>query len=220
MPTRIGRTSRSTAARAPRRVLVALLVASFALALHLPGAAGQTRQRWSIQGSALFADLYGDNFFAIEGGFGAELQARFTPSAFSVGGGVQYTHHGDSQAKQDGYPGHIDLLGLFVEPRYVVYVGSQSAAPYVSVRAGFARLHLRNDLPEGELTWTSNGVSFNGGGGFLVRLGERVNLDVGATAGLTHYGDADGKLNGATFPEALGSGTNLVLRAGLAVGLG
>ena len=86
-----------------------------ALLMPTTHAAGQSSQLLSVQGSALAADLFGDNFFAIKTGVGLELQARYTPSAFSLGGGLQFTHHGDSEAEADGHEGYINLLGVFVD---------------------------------------------------------------------------------------------------------
>jgi hypothetical protein len=187
--------------------------------------AAQTSQRFSIQGSALYADIYGDNFFAVAGGYGFELQLRYNPSALSIGGGVQYTHHNDSAAEADGHEGDIDLLGVFIEPRYAIYVGSEKVAPYLAARLAIAQLDLFNAFSTGgELSWTSPGVTLNAGGGLLVRLSPRANLDIGATAGFTHYRTAEGEDTStgtpSTFDIDLGSGTNLVFRIGLAFGIG
>ena len=198
-----------------------LLVVTVCLFLEPGNGAAQTSQRLSIQGSALFADIYGENFFAVGAGYGFELQLRYTPSALSFGGGIQFTHHEDVQATADGYEGRINLLGIFVEPRYTIFVGSEQVAPYLAGRIALARLDLRNVYSDGgELTWNSPGVTVNGGGGILVRLNERTNLDFGATAGFTNYQTAEGDDAGSTFEIDLGSGTNLVLRVGLAFGVG
>lgn len=202
-----------------------LLAVSVCLLLSA-SAAAQTSQRLSVQGSALYADIYGDNFVAVAGGVGFEAQLRYTPSALSIGGGVQYTKHNDSEAEADGHEGDIELLGLFVEPRYTLYVGSDNVAPYLAARLAVAQLNLFNALSTGtDLEWTSPGVTLNAGGGLLVRLSSRVNLDIGATAGFTQYRNAEGEesANGQvinTFDIDLGSGTNLVFRVGLALGLG
>src|SRR5262249_5159112 len=82
------------------------------------------------------------------------------------------------------YDGSIELIGIFVEPRYGIYVGSDKVAPYLSGRLAFARLDLRNDTNDGDvITWASNGVTLNGGGGILIRVSQRANLDFGAPAG-------------------------------------
>jgi hypothetical protein len=201
-------------------------VVALAAALMPAVARAQTSQRLSVQGSLLYADIYGDNFFAVGGGLGFEAQLRYTPSALSIGAGVQYTRHNDVAAEADGHEGQIELLGLFVEPRYTIYIGSDNVAPYVAARVAIARLHLFNDFSTGEeLTWTSPGVTLNGGGGLLVRLSSRLNLDVGASAGFTHYSTAEGEESRdgeviSRFDIDLGSGTNLVFRLGLALGLG
>ena len=213
MPTRIDRS------RIVNRLFLAI-----GLAVLLPASvAAQTSQRLSIQGSALYADLYGDNFFAVAGGYGFELQLRYTPSALSIGGGVQYTKHNDSQAEADGYEGDIELVGVFVEPRYTLVVASDRVAPYIAARFAIAQLDLFNRFDDGgELSWTSPGVTLNAGGGLLVRLSPRVNLDIGASAGFTHYRTAEGEdtSTGNVFDIDLGTGTNLVFRIGLAFGLG
>jgi hypothetical protein len=55
----------------------------------------------------------------------------------------------------------------------------------------------------------SNGGTVNLGGGVLARLTSRANLDFGATYGYTRFSGG-----------IAGSGSDLVLRAGLAIGLG
>ena len=206
---------------APVGRLATMLVAAAALMLQPESALGQTGQRLSIQASALRADVFGDEFGTLKAGLGFELQMRYTPSAVSFGGGIQYTVHGDEEAERDGHDADIKLLGVFVEPRYVLDVGSQRAAPYLSARVALARFDVHVAFSDGEvLEFTSNGVTLNGGGGVLVRLGPRINLDVGATAGFTRYEPTEGTAGGQSFDVELGSGTNLVLRVGLAVGLG
>jgi hypothetical protein len=187
-----------------------------------PGeAAAQTSQRLSVQASGIYADLFGDEFGTLNAGVGLEVQLRYTPSALSIGGGLQYTVHGDSEAEADGHDADIDLLGVFVEPRYVISTRSERVAPYVSARLALARFDVRVEFSDGEvLTFTASGGTFNGGGGLLVRLTPRMNLDLGATAGYTSYEATEGSVAGQQFEVQLGSGTNLVLRLGVAVGLG
>ena len=204
---------------ASRRAIVAAV--ALGMLVGAGDATAQTSQRWSVQASAIYADLFGDEFGTLNAGAGFELQARFTPSALSIGGGVQYTVHGDSEAEADGHDADIDLLGVFVEPRYVIDTRSQRVAPYISARLALARFDVRVAFSDGELLdFTANGVTLNGGGGLLVRLTPRMNLDIGATAGYTSYEDTEGSVSGQSFEVQLGSGTNLVLRLGLAVGLG
>jgi hypothetical protein len=198
------------------------MVAGAGLMGEPQGASGQMGQRLSIQASALRADVFGEEFRTFDAGLGFELQARYTPGVVSWGGGIQYTIHGDSEAEADGHDPDIKLLGIFVEPRYVLDIGSESAAPYLSARAAFAQFDVRVDFSDGDvLTFTSTGVTLNVGGGLLVRLGPRVNFDVGATAGFNRYQPTTGDTEfGEPFDMALGTGTNLVMRVGLAVGLG
>jgi hypothetical protein len=195
-------------------------LAALLLTAGLTGALqGQTAQRFSLQGSGLFAGLFGDAFAAIEDGFGAELQVRFTPGKWSFGGGVQHTSHGVSDEEFGGFVSKVTLTGVFLEPRYVIDVGSSSFAPYLSARLALSRmkLHLVDEIEalQDEVA-EPTGPTINGGGGVLVRLGARANLDLGATFGYTEFGNS----RFGDLVVEVGSGTNLILRLGLAIGLG
>ena len=201
-----------------RRVLFGVV----AFTLAAGSASAQTGQKLSVQGSLLYADFFGDQFPALKAGFGGEAQLRFTPGATSWGVGVQYTMHGDSEAEADGHDANIRLLGVFLEPRYVINTGSSRAAPYLSARAAFAQFDVEVNFSDGDvLTFTSTGMTMNVGGGVLVNMASRVNLDVGATLGYSNYKDAVGDTEfGDPFVHEMGSGTNVVVRLGLAIGLG
>lgn len=176
----------------------------------------QSAQRWSIQASGLYVGVMGDAYSGLENGAGGEVQVRVTPSLWSYGLGAQYSSHELSQA-----PGNsISLSGVFFEPRRVFDVGSARYAPYMSGRAAF--LQQEADFGNGT-TLTASGFQANIGGGVLTRLTPRVNLDLGLTVGAINFGDAELKQNGqvqGTFSGTSGTGQNVVVRAGLAIGLG
>jgi hypothetical protein len=175
----------------------------------------QTAQKFSIQGSFLFAALFGEEFEDIGNGAGFEIQARYTPSAFSVGAGFQYTSHGSSDATAGA---DFSLAGGFVEPRYVFSTRSDRLAPYASTRLSILRESVKSEGFHG----SASGVTANVGGGVLVRLSERINIDIGATYGYTDFGEAvvhDPSGQEVRRFEAK-SGSNILLRLGLAVGIG
>ena len=190
------------------------------LAFGLAGvAAAQSAQEVSVQASVLGASLSGSEFEGWQTGSGFEGQVRYNPSAFSIGVGFQLTRH-----SLEGYDDKVSLGGGFVEPRYVIPTKSNSVAPYVSARFSVLRESGSLVVPEGDVSVAASGLTLNGGGGLLVRLSDRVNLDLGATWGYTNFGDFTTKLNGTVVPGFsgidAGSGTNLVIRVGVAVGLG
>lgn len=206
-----------------------LLLAAFACVIPSVAVA-QTGQRYSIQGSPILTNLFGQAFDEIKDGGGAELQLRVTPGAFSVGGGLQLTKHKpDGEATE--FFKDITLTGVFVEPRYVLPMGGANYAPYLSGRFAFSKMTFKvidglgGDNIEVDVE-EPTGPTINGGGGILFVLGTRVNLDVGATFGYTQFKDititARNTSSGATAQGVVdvGSGTNLVLRVGVAVGLG
>lgn len=192
------------------------LTALIAVATLSTPALSQSAQRWSVQASGLYVGVLGDAYAGLENGPGLELQLRVTPSLWSYGGGLQYSSH-----ELTGAPGNsISLSGIFFEPRRVLDIGSARYAPYLSGRAAY--LQQEADFGNGT-TLRASGFQGNVGGGVLARLSPRVNLDLGVTLGVIQFGDAELKSNGqvqGTFGGTSGTGQNVVVRAGLAIGLG
>lgn len=177
-----------------RRVSVGALLVLLSLGSD---AQAQTAQTWSIQLSALGVQLTGVENDDLAFGGGGELQVRWNPSAFSLGIGGQTTVHelGDVT---------VTYKGGFVEPRYVLTTFGNSVALYGSARLMTlsATVEILNAQRE------IDGWALSGGGGLLIRLGGRVNGDLGVTAGKEFY-------NGNAS-----DGATVVTRIGLAVGLG
>jgi hypothetical protein len=176
----------------------------------------QTAQRFSIQGSALYVVPGGSEFADTKAGPGAELQLRAnTPivigsGVVSIGGGGQFSTH-----SVEGLTDPLYLFGAFVEPRYAFAVGG--TALYLSVRAALFR---QSQTSQG-VTGSANGNQLNAGGGLLMRLSRNVNLDLGATFGVFYFGSYTVTYaEGGGFTRPALSGTNVVMRGGLAIGLG
>jgi hypothetical protein len=206
----------------------------------LPGeATAQSAQRLSIQASGLYAAVLGDAYDGLDNGPGFEIQLRYTPAALSVGGGIQLSLHSAMIGEFIGYdptggpfrvrPNSVNLAGVFIEPRYVLDVGSASVAPYISARlaglqyAQTVGLAFANGFST-DIEVTSFGVQVNGGGGVLLRLSPRLNLDLGASFGQIWFEDAEIQSPDLTEPirmeDTSGTGQNAVFRIGLAIGLG
>ena len=209
-----------------KRALVAAILAAGFLAQP---AVAQSAQKWSLQGSLFSSTLIGDNpiYQNVEPGAGFEVQVRWNPSLFSLGAGFQWTTH--KQNLLDSEPNVIDdpnttLNGFFVEPRYVILVGSNTIAPYVSGRVSFLRqtttAQFRTNDGPATLNATAEGINLNAGGGLMFRLGSRLNLDVGATYGYSSFGDFVVEVEGQELDRAGSStGQNLAVRLGLVLGL-
>jgi hypothetical protein len=181
----------------------------------------QSAQAISLQVSGLYNGLFGDVFGAFKNGIGGEAQIRYTPGALSVGAGFQYTAHGRKPSPGDPRPVDASLYGGFIEPRYRIHTGSNVIAPYVSARFSL----LKPGFDGGSLSFSSTFIQLNAGGGLLYRLGPRFNLDAGATFGYNYQGG--GRVTGVTSDGTRrneevesASGTNIVVRLGLALGLG
>jgi len=142
--------------------------------------------------SGLSVGPSGEAYAALEpAGPAGELQLRVTPGVWSFGIGGQRSRHGSSEEGVGDQP--IVLQGVLVQPRGIVDVTAKDC-----------------------------GAQLNAGG-VLVRLSARVNLDVGDTFGIMGFGVVLVDVPGAgrtTVGGSSGTGQNLVLRAGVAIGLG
>lgn len=189
--------------------------------LALPAAShAQSAQRYSVQASGIFVGTFGEAYDGLKDGAGIEAQFRITPGAWSFGFGLQ----GSSHKFDDTSLGNesVTLAGIFFEPRRVIDVGSSQFAPYVSARVAFLQQSLDVDVNGTTISASASGAQLNGGGGVLVRLSPRVNLDLGATYGLINFSDVEVDVAGlgtTKIEGTSGNGSNLVLRAGLAIGL-
>jgi hypothetical protein len=192
--------------------------------------AAQTAQPISVQLSGLYEGLAGDAFDDVQPGAGFEAQLRYTRGAWSVGLGYQTTRHDYRYCalpNSGGGPclvsiaGQFSGSGIFFEPRYVLDAGSDVFAPYVSGRVSVVR-QKADGHPEYD--FSVSGSSANAGGGLLVRMSPRVNFDAGGTVGYTRFSRfrSVDRRTGAVLTGAEGgtSGSNFVLRVGVAIGIG
>jgi hypothetical protein len=172
----------------------------------------QSAQPYSLQASGVFNAILGGLFTNLHDGWGTEAQFRYTPGALSVGAGFQITFH-DLEARTES----ASLYGGFIEPRYRIYAGSNVVAPYASARVSL----LKMSFTGGDLSLSSLLVQLNGGGGILIRMSSRLNLDLGASVGYNHLGRGtlSSKSGETTLPIASTSGSTAVVRLGLVVGL-
>ena len=218
------------------RLRSTLAVLSAAACLTTPLVA-QSAQRWSLQASGLYVGLFGNAYQGLKSGPGGEVQVRVTPSLWSYGAGLQYSTH--SLENNSNYS--VGLSGVFFEPRRVFDIGSTRYAPYLSARIAFLKLAANIDVAAGRIARASDsqislavaqraayelsatGLQGNIGGGVLTKLTPRVNLDLGVTLGAIRFGTAKLKQGNTVIDESdgtTGTGQNVVVRAGLAIGLG
>ena len=167
-------------------------------------ARAQSAQPWSLQASGLLTTInIGIGGSNVAGG-GVEGQLRYTSGLWSLGGGVQYSSHtsaGDN----------VKLSGLFVEPRPTFVVSSPRVGPYLALRG--AVLRQSNNFGT-----SSNGYAVGGGGGVIVALTDRVNLDGGAAVLRQSLGGIT--LDGENVERPISTLTSYVVKAGISIGFG
>jgi len=133
------------------------------------GAAAQSSQRFSLQGSGavIFATRKDPAGFESKTRLGWEAQARYTFSRFSLGAGYQRSTVFTS-------PGLNLTLSLgFIEPRLVLAAGGNLAF-YVAGRAGLGKLVCSETCNA-----PSTNKVYGGGAGLLLKLSRRVSGDLG-----------------------------------------
>jgi hypothetical protein len=179
--------------------LVALLLAGLTSAVR-----AQSQQKWSVQGSgALVFPTAEESDFENSTRVGWEIQARYTFSRFSLGGGFQRSTVYNFSA--DGVDFSAGVGVWFLEPRYVVLAGSRLAG-YLAGRLGMSTLYCNpDDCPE-------QGAHFavGAGGGVLIRLGDRVSVDLGSQYFSTSYEVSSGATRTSGF---------ILARLGLSIGI-
>ena len=186
--------------------IAARTVLSLAVLVVPTSVFAQSRQPYSIQGSVLYTvqDL---GTSGSVGGAGAEVQFRYNPNRFSIGLGLQYSHHQSGDEK-------LNLAGLFLEPRVAIDAGSDRLTPYLAGRIALLRQSCDfTAVP----SFSSYGSAFGIGGGLLVHINPRVNFDAGAAYLRQTLGDK-------TFSDGssvdFASINGYVVKAGLTYGLG
>ncbi len=185
----------------------ALIVVALLTTAAIPASA-QTASPISLQFSALYNIPFSGGLSGLSSGFGGEAQIRWNPSLFGLGIGGEISQHDIT-----GTTRTVRLTGAFFEPRYVIFAG-ESVAMYLAGRIAISQ----TTFEVADLTSTATGFTANGGGGFLFILGSRVSLDLGASVGAKGLGSA----TVPTIPPSifdLGSGSNVIIRTGLAIGL-
>ena len=194
-----------------------------------PGLDAQTAQPISIQLSGLYEGLTGEAFDDVRPGAGFEAQLRYTRGAWSVGLGYQQVRHEyrycalptSTGACIADIAGDIRGSGIFFEPRYVFDAGSDVYAPYMSGRFSVVR---QSSVGDPLYDFSVTGSSANAGGGVLFRVSPRINVDIGGTVGYTRFSRyrAEDRQTGAVLAGSTGgaSGSNFVLRVGVAIGIG
>ena len=196
-------------------------VAPLALLLAVTSAAhAQSAQRYSLQVSGIHVTPFGEAYEGLKAGPGLEAQFRITPGVWSFGFGIQGSTHKFTEPVLADET--VTLAGVFFEPRRVIDIGSSTVAPYLSARLSYLQQSAELAFEDADVTVSASGSQINGGGGVLVRLSPRVNLDLGATYGLIRFSDAEIEVAGVgstTVTGTSGNGSNLVLRVGLAIGL-
>lgn len=147
----------------------ALAVLAALLAAATPAAA-QSLQRWSVQGSAaVIAPVSAPAGLDSDMGLGFDVQLRYTFSRWSLGAGYQR-----SDVYQAAATDLTIALSLgFLEPRFVAFASGPMAG-YLAGRLGAGQLVCSRDRCDEE--WHVVG---GGGGGLLLKLSNRLNMDIG-----------------------------------------
>lgn len=190
---------------------LAIAAAAIAIAGPLVGPVqlrAQSAQVYSLQASGLATSLRFNGSNAAGTGFEAQLRhnqiKEFSAGVFSVGVGFQSTKHRPPGAE-------LTIKGVFLEPRVAFALGSNNTIfPYIAGR--FAWLKQSSQLSE-----DSRGKAYGGGGGAVIRMSGRLNLDIGVAAVVQTFNPAaaTGTEGRYSFEPFLGYAAKLGFSLGL-----
>lgn len=187
--------------RLPMRRTLVVAVAALSTPVTAAVSNAQTAQPLSLHASAFATRLSFEDGSPASAGVGAEVQLRRTFSRFSIGVGAQFTQHDDLSSQ---------LGGVMIEPRMVLDIGTSWMTPYLAVRTGYVRVLNLADV-------TVQGLDLGGGGGLIIPLGRRTNLDMGGALVQSLYRSTF-NLNGSTINRR-SNAVNYAAKIGLSVGL-
>lgn len=161
----------------------------------------------SITGAAGFHTLTGDDFEDTDAGVGVQGVLRYTTvGGFSIGGGVQYNIHG-----VDGFDENFNVLGIYVEPRYIARLQASGVAPFIGGRVAW----VKESMSVPGATVKATGYGLGGIGGILFQLAPQVDLETAVTFTTLQFGDAS--INNVTVDGTDSSGSSLGLQLGLVI---
>ncbi|MGH9894599.1 MAG: hypothetical protein ACREA0_21995 [bacterium] len=186
------------------RALRALAIVAAAGVVATPAVA-----QVSIGAAGLYASLNGSDFDGTDAGFGLDAQVRFPiGSSASLGFGGQWTSHG-----VQGATNNLTVLGVFGEPRFM-FTTAGSVKPYLMARGGY----VRESFSESGFDASASGYYVGGGGGLVLAAGSSLTVDLAVFLNTVSFGDVT--VNGSKVSNSNTSGSALVVRAGIVIGLG
>lgn len=103
-----------------------------------------------------------------------------TAAGFQLGGGVQFSRHGITDARQ-----RYTLFQLFTEPRFAIHQLTPTMTPFLGARLGYAW----ESIADRGATFKSTGLAYGGVVGTSIRLDNRVSLEIGISVGTIKFGD-------------------------------
>ena len=179
------------------RLTRAGLAAVTLLAAAASTAGAQSRQRFSIQGSGAVVRSTDDELEDLnnETRLGVEGQLRYTLSRLSVGVGWQYNTVFVIDAPETDERIEVVLQGAFVEPRFVL-TAFGPVAPYLAGRVGYGELVADYEAGDELVRAFEKETMYGGGGGLLIKLTNRLSLDVGAQYFVLHSDRSEGFVMG------------------------
>lgn len=164
---------------------------------------------FALGGNLGYYTLSGDDFEGIDAGLGFEGNARYTfLSGFQIVGGVHYASHGF-----EGLDENMNVLAIFVDPRYVFAIGSPMIAPFVGGRAAW----VRESMDIQGIDASANGFAFGGTGGLLFQVAPQVAIETSVMFAAVSFGDIE--VEGVTIDGSDSSGTTLALQGGIVLSL-
>ena len=166
----------------------------------------------SIAAGAGYYTLSGD--FDADAGLGIDgvIRLAIKPN-FQLGLAVQRNTHFLGLIEDD-----ITVLGIMIEPRYVVALKGSSLRPFVGGRVGWVRESASIGEPGDQVDASANGFTIGALGGLAFAVSPAMSLETSVV--LQHVSMGEIKLEDEFLEDSGQSGMSLGLRVGVSIALG
>jgi opacity protein-like surface antigen len=166
-----------------------------------------------------YIDIGGGDLSAVQGGFGLDLDLRYTwGNGVSIGFGTELAWPGSDLGEViEPSLADFQFITVFFEPRYNFLFQRSRVSPFIGARVSYARMNFNVFTPPDETPFKSDsdGVEYGATVGVEFWLTDGVALSIAGEASGLSFGDVKVPEPRLELPDRLGKGRKLGILLGI-----
>jgi len=166
-----------------------------------------------------YIDIGGGDLSAVQGGFGLDLDLRYTwANGVSIGFGTELAWPGSDLGEViEPSLADFQFITVFFEPRYNFLFQRSRVSPFIGARVSYARMNFNVFTPPDETPFKSDsdGVEYGATVGVEFWLTDGVALSIAGEASGLSFGDVKVPQPLPELPDKLGKGRKLGILLGI-----